>query len=392
MTAAALAKRGFGFVLALVVVLLLVGQLLGQPILLGYVASGSMEPTMDTGDGFIAIPSIVSGDVEEGDVIVFQARELHGGSLTTHRVVDTTDEGYVTKGDANPFTDQDGGEPPVQDGQIVAKALQIRGVVVTIPYLGTSVMAIQGFAERGYGTIATIVGVTTTPSSNGLGAMLVAIGVAFLGFATLFERLGPARRETTRRRSRENVIAFWTALGLVLLVFVTFATAAMVVPSGTYEYELVSTESPTNDPQIVTPGATTELTRSVHNAGYVPVTIVHESESSGIGVDPRWQTVGIRDRGETSVWLTAPEETGKYTRHLGEYRYLAVLPPVALVWLHDLHPLAAIAAVNGVIVATTVSLVLLIFGSGDIRFRSPGHHVPLSTRLERRLRKWLNDR
>jgi len=58
MTTASLLKRGLGFGLALVVVLLIVGQLLGQPILLGYVATGSMEPTMDAGDGFVSVPAL----------------------------------------------------------------------------------------------------------------------------------------------------------------------------------------------------------------------------------------------------------------------------------------------------------------------------------------------
>lgn len=387
-----LAKRGAGLAIALVVVLLLVGQLLGQPILLGYVATGSMEPTMDAGDGFVAIPSIAAGDVEEDDVVVYQARDLHDGGLTTHRVVGETEEGYVTKGDANPFTDQDGGEPHVTEGQIVAEVLQVNGNVVTVPYLGSAIMGVQGLVERAYGTIAPVLGLTTSASSDGLGSMLVAVGVAMLGFGALLERLGPGQRETRRSRSRENVIAFWAALALVLLVFVTFATAAMVVPSGTTEYELISTENPDDDPQIVAPGATTELSRTVDNAGYLPVVVVHEAESGGISADPSRQTIGIRDSGETTVTLSAPEETGEYTRHLGEYRYLAVLPPSVLGWLHSLHPLAAIAAVNGVIVGVAVAIVLALFGSGDIRYRSAGGNASLSTRLERKLRKWLRDR
>ncbi len=315
MTAVGLAKRGLGLVLVLAVLLLVVGQLLGQPILLGYVATGSMEPTIDTGDGFVAIPSLVAGDVEEGDVVVYQARTLHDGGLTTHRVVGETEEGYVTKGDANPFTDQDGGEPHVTEGQIVAEVWQPGGTVVTIPQLGTAVLAIQGVAASAAGVVASVFGLATM-SGNGLGALMVAIGVALLGFGTLFDRLGPSKRETRRSRSRENVIAFWTALGLVLLVFVTFATAAMVVPSGTTEYELVSSESPDDNPQIVAPGETATLTRTVDNSGYLPIVVVHEAESRSISADPARQTVGIRDSGETTVSLSAPEETGEYTRHL----------------------------------------------------------------------------
>ncbi|WP_435552324.1 signal peptidase I [Natrinema sp. CGMCC1.2065] len=390
MTNSTLVTRGLGSLLALVVILLVVGQLLGQPILLGYVATGSMEPEIDAGDGFVAVPSVVTGPVEEGDVVVFQARDLNGGGLTTHRVVDETEEGYVTKGDANPFTDQDGGEPHVTEGQIVAEAWQVNGKVVTIPHLGTAIMGFQSAVQSGVETITSVFGVTTG-SSNGLGALLVGVGVAMLGFGTLLERLGPGRRETSRSRSRENVIAFWTALGLVLLVFVTFATAAMVVPSGTTEYGLISSESPTDDPQIVAPGETSELTRTIDNAGYLPIVVAHEAESGGIGVEPRSQTIGIRDSGEATVTLSAPEQTGEYTRHLGEYRYLAVLPPSVLLWLHGLHPLAAIAAVNVVIVGIAVAIVLLLFGSDDIRVRSAGSHVPLSTRLKRRARRWVRD-
>ncbi|QSX00381.1 signal peptidase I [Haloterrigena alkaliphila] len=388
MTEATLLKRALGLGVALVVVLLLVGQLLGQPILLGYVATGSMEPALEAGDGFVAIPSVAAGEVEEGDVVVFEARELHGGGLTTHRVVGETDEGYVTKGDANPFTDQDGGEPHVTKGQIVATALQVNGDVVTIPGLGTAVMGIQSVAKSAYGTIAPVFGLTTTAGSEGIGALLVALGVALLGFGALLERVGPGRRETHRSRSRENVIAFWTALGLVLLVFVTFATAAMVIPSGTTEYGLVSTNSPTDDPQVLAPGETGELERTVDNTGYLPIVTVHEVRSNNVAVEPGSQTVGIRSSGTATVSLTAPEATGEYTRHVGEYRYLTVLPPSVLVSLHGLHPLAAIAAVNGVIVGLAVAIVLLVFGHTDLRFRSAGDHVPLSTRLERKLRKW----
>ncbi len=72
---------------------LIVGQLLGQPVLLGFVETGSMEPTIETGDGFVAVPSDLTGDPEPGDVVVFDAEELEGGGLTTHRIVEETEQG-----------------------------------------------------------------------------------------------------------------------------------------------------------------------------------------------------------------------------------------------------------------------------------------------------------
>ncbi|MFC7114202.1 signal peptidase I [Natronoarchaeum sp. GCM10025703] len=147
MTLRSYAEAALGTALVVLVLALLLGQLLGQPILLGFVSTGSMEPAVDAGDGFVAVPALLAGDVSEGDIVVFDAEELQGGGLTTHRVVGETDEGYVTKGDANPFTDQDGGEPPVSEGQIVAHALQVGDTAVTIPHLGTGIMGVQSAAD-----------------------------------------------------------------------------------------------------------------------------------------------------------------------------------------------------------------------------------------------------
>ncbi|RLM60020.1 S26 family signal peptidase, partial [Halorubrum sp. Atlit-26R] len=55
---------------------MLVGQQLGQPIVLGFVLTGSMnaEPAnMAPGDGFVAVPPSIAGDIEEGDVVTFEA-------------------------------------------------------------------------------------------------------------------------------------------------------------------------------------------------------------------------------------------------------------------------------------------------------------------------------
>ncbi|ERH05318.1 MAG: signal peptidase I, archaeal type [Halonotius sp. J07HN4] len=105
------------------ILLFLVAQLIGQPPVV-FVESGSMAPTLEPNDGYLAVPMLFAGDIEVGDVILFKSQELGGGELTTHRVNDVTDEGYITKGDANPFTDQSADEPPVSEGQIRSVALR----------------------------------------------------------------------------------------------------------------------------------------------------------------------------------------------------------------------------------------------------------------------------
>ncbi|WP_394352913.1 signal peptidase I [Natronococcus sp. JC468] len=192
-------------VVALALLAIVAGHVLGVPIGLSYVETGSMEPTIETGDGFVAVPSAVAGPIEEGDVIVFDAREIEGGGLTTHRVVETTDQGYVTQGDANPFPDQDSGEPVVTDGQVAATALQINGEVVTIPQLGTAVMSLESGLESGQRWLASTLGTTAVLGTQGLSNLLLAFGLVVLGVSlAIFERCERLTAMTERRHSDSN--------------------------------------------------------------------------------------------------------------------------------------------------------------------------------------------
>ena len=90
------------------------------------VASGSMEPTIDTG----SIAFVIGGhDYDTGDVVTFE----RDGATVTHRIVDRTDGGYVTAGDAN-------GAP---DDWIVPEDRIIGAVIGTVPHYG-SVLAFAG--------------------------------------------------------------------------------------------------------------------------------------------------------------------------------------------------------------------------------------------------------
>ncbi|MFB6362049.1 MAG: signal peptidase I, partial [Halobacteriales archaeon] len=194
--------RGVEIFVLLLVVTLVAGQLLGQPILLSYVETGSMEPQLQPGDGFIAIPIWAAGPIEEGDVIVFDAQEIHDGGLVTHRVVDVTDRGFITKGDANPFTDQDGREPPVQRPQVVAKAFQINGEVVAIPALGAVVIAIgdvlsvvQGQISGFQQQLAVLFQTRALLGTQGLAYILFGFGVSAYLLSFLTGQGSPRERE-----------------------------------------------------------------------------------------------------------------------------------------------------------------------------------------------------
>lgn len=118
--------------------LLVAGAVL--PVQVLYASSGSMEPTIREGDLYIVRGS---SDVEEGDVIAFESSRYE--QIVTHRVVDRTPDGFVTKGDANPSTDQAGGHPPVRDSQVIGEVVEVAGTPVTVPGIGPAIDLLQTY-------------------------------------------------------------------------------------------------------------------------------------------------------------------------------------------------------------------------------------------------------
>ena len=347
---------------------LIAGQLLGQPVLLGFVETGSMEPTIETGDGFVAVPSALAGEPEPGDVIVFEAEELHGGGLTTHRVVEETDEGYVTKGDANPFTDQDGEEPPVQDGQIVAHAWRVDGEVVTIPSLGTGVMAIGDGLERVQNRLAVAFGVGSFRDTAGVAYLGLGLSVLLYGVETIRERRESSFESRLGRGGSEGLDPRLLSATFAALV-VLAAMGAMLVPAGTHSYDVVSAESDSERPLVIERGTTEEIAYPVGNGGLVPIVSYVESGSDRAAVASDRTTVGPRDDGEVAVSITAPEETGHYPTYVTEYRYLRVLPLPVIDALYEVHPWAPFAAIVSLLGGGTDGLGRLLLRSRAPRAR-----------------------
>ncbi|ELZ44472.1 peptidase S26B, signal peptidase [Halorubrum coriense DSM 10284] len=371
----------------LVVLSLVVGQFLGQPVLLSYVETGSMQPTLDPGDGFIAIPAQIAGGIGPGDIVTFDAQEIQGGGLTTHRVVEETERGYITRGDNNPFTDQDGGEPVVQDADVVAKALQVGGGVVVIPHLGTAAMGFQSALQSVQTQLAVTFGVRSLQGTQGLAYII--FGLSAVAYAVDWYLTAGGRDRETRDRSRDDGTSVLAILGTLALVLMATATAAMIVPAGTQEYGVVSAEFESENPTVIESGTSHELEYVVPNAGIVPVYAYVTPASPGVNVDPQRLSVGSRGEASTTVTLSAPDETGYYRLFVVEHRYLAVLPPGIVDELYGVHPWVPLVAINGLLGGGVVAIGLLLLRGEPARIRSRDsrERPPLHRRLLRELYK-----
>ena len=357
-------------VLGVMLVSLLAGNFLGYPVLLGHVDSNSMEPTLNEGDGFIAIPTAIAGDVGRGDVVVFQAEQIQSGETTTHRIVEERSNGYITQGDNNPFTDQGSGEPPVTDGQVKAVVLTVDGTVVRIPHLGTASDAISSALGSAEGRVAGLLGVRQLGSQQ-LAYLLFGFGTVLFAVLFVTERTGNRTRQRSRSRSRAAVFDTRILLAVSIVLLCAGATLGMVMPAGSETYGIVSTEGNSTSPTIIPQGETDSFAYQVHNGGFLPTVSHFEPRSDGITIEP--DRVGLA-RGETTnatVTFEAPDETGYYLRSMTEYRYLVVVPPSTIDSLYEIHPWTPYVLINAVIVTPFVLVWLLLGGPTDkIRLRS----------------------
>jgi len=365
-------EKAFVALLVVAVSVLILGNLLGQPLLLGFVETDSMSPTLESGDMFFALPTFVTGSPSKGDVVVYEAEEIQGGGLTTHRVVGETDGGYITKGDSNPFTDQDGGEPVVTEGKVVADVLQVGGTVVSVPYVGTAVGSVRGSVAW----LLSVAGVGTGDDSGVAGFLLFSAGVV-LFFLSLFG--GKYERKRGRSVSKgylseQNAAVLFTVL--LLLVVLVPANYAMLSPGGEYELELGEL-----DDEYEATDAESEVT--VSNDGFVAMVVVLDSAGGNLQVRDGVLEVPGGEEVKTSVSPKRVSE--KYV--LTEHRYFMLLPPSLLTLLHSTSPFLALLAVNAVLGVGVVGLSLGLVSTK--RGRRRGRSLPPSERVRRELRRFL---
>jgi len=340
------------------------GHVLGQPILLGYVTTGSMTGTIDPGQGFVAIPIQLAGPVHIGDVVTYKAQVLHHGKLTTHRVVGTRAGGFVTQGDANLVTDQQAGEPIVHRSQIASKALQIGGHVVVIPFLGTIVHATQGIFDALHRVVAAVVGPQTLSPTQLSMIVLAAVGGLYA--------LGgdDDRRVRVRATHRETGIDGTLTLAAIVVLVVAAVTGAAFFGSGTTHVAMDSVAPANAGNGGVTAGTNATRNLTLANGGLLPVTAVVASDSRGVWVHR--PLVGLGPGSTTAVPITfhAPSTPGRYRRSIRVQRYPAVLPSGVTLALFRVHPLAPLALDDVLLAVLAWAAGRRLLGPGRVRFRS----------------------
>lgn len=352
-------RRKLAAILVLAFALALVAPA-ASPVQISYVTSESMEPTIAVDDGYVLVPS---GTVETGDIVTFYSEER--GSYVTHRVVGDSADGFVTRGDANPSTDQAAGYPAVERSDIAGTVFTVGEDPLVIPFLGTLVSLLGTYW---YGVI--------------------------VGLLLLFGRdIGYSRSRTKENVTRARDIVVPAAI-VALVVGVALISLAAVHQTQDYTVTEGATAGPT---ELEVGNASTETLRVTLTS-----TVFTDSEMDASGMDivdtsavtpgngtpngtasGAWPPQRLSSQTTQNVTVTVPPqaETGLHRTGLDMYTYPATLPPGAITALHGLHPLAAALGTVAAIVVPLVAFFVLVT---DITTPLRGTRRRVSRRLEGR--------
>lgn len=297
------------------------------PLQLSYVYSDSMEPTIERSDGYVLIRT---GDASVGDIVTFWSSER--GSYVTHRITGRSDQGFITKGDANPTTDQAAGSPYVGRDDIRGRVLTVRGTPVLVPRLGE-------FAQSVRTHRAPIVGL--------LGSALLA---------------GLLRGRTASRPSR-SVPRVRDVLWPVFVVAVISAVGLQFVGGHTKQVTYVALSSETDEPNRLTVGEAGTDSFTINQSKPPMTTHVVSTDRMTITNQTRnASTITV------SVRIPPPTQTGVVTTTVTVNRYVTVLPTSIIHRLHGIHPLLAGSTTVGVAMLPIVILATVgIDGKRPIR-------------------------
>lgn len=369
---------GTGLV-GLLLVSMLGGAIFGQPVVLGYVETESMAPTLEPGDGFVAVPAPLVGSIEAGDVVVFQAEVIDGGGLTTHRVVGETEGGYVTRGDNNVVTDQDSGEPPVGRDRVVAEVLQIGDNVVVVPGVGVIAGAARSVVSIVSGALGGLFG------GQSVAYLVFASGVLAYLWSVYQERSaeGSSRRERTR--SDDSIDARVAVLGMAVLMGAVL-TGSMLGAGTTHQFDVIATETDSDRQYVIPRGTTENVTYTIPSYGILPAAVFLEPKTDNIEVRPKELYVPSTAERNATVTLAAPPAGGHHPQRLAEHRYLGVLPMGVTRSLYAVHPVLPVVVINLLVGGGVIGLGWALFGNRRIRLGSRSPDRPLTYRLRRWLR------
>lgn len=322
-------------------VVVISGGLLGRPLLVAAVPTGSMAPALEPGDLIPVVPLWAWGSPVPGEIIVFRT-PAHPNWVVHRIVAGDAHAGYVTRGDANPGRDPE----PVLLADIAGVVPAGRGGALRLRHLGALSMERTPLSDP-----------LVTVLALGLGVYLVLTDVP-----RPWRRCPRLRRPGRRPTGRFLVRSYGLMAGAAFLL--TLMPAWVLSGAGRVEYEVVTAlpAHVTSSHRVLT-GSRRVQEHTLRNPVPIPLAVVFTAGDPALEFAPRWALVppGGSVTVRSVVHGGAP---GHYVAHVHQGVYLPLLPLPLLAWLSGLTPLLAATAC-----ALLPAGAVLALAAGDLRFR-----------------------
>lgn len=311
------------------------------PINLAFVDSNSMAPEIETGDMFFVQSS---ESYEIGDIIVFESSARSDSTIITHRIIEENQNGFITKGDNNDATDQELGDAPVSDQQIIGKVIESGDSAVTVPELGVVSRILSKYQIQLIGGIFALLFVDT-------------IGLYSLSSDRNKNRSNP----DNNIKRYPSPIKVTIVLSIVLIVLwsgLIYLSSEPVLSENVRIGEAETDDISTGERSVSTVNYSVSSRLPVNNQAY----ILGNGKVLSVDKLPN-EDISVR-------YATGPyNEPGLENVQVLTYSYPTLLPSSVITYLHNIHPILACIGTSSVISMPIVLVVFLLFDNSPIRVR-----------------------
>ncbi|WP_456328461.1 signal peptidase I [Archaeoglobus sp.] len=320
----------------LAVVFLLVsvtGFILDRPVLISYVTSDSMTPTLNKGDLFLINPFSKG---KTGDIIVFKMN----GHWTVHRIYAETSEGYITKGDNNVATDQQGGRSDaIRKEDVVGTVVTIFDKPIKIPYVGMYIQEFSKSTKNLYIAIVVIV----------LGSILLTAG---------------GKDRVRKRKKRVVKVKYKTLYTIVSAVTIAIILISIVATWGTVGFNYASTLAGGQKEGWYLPNTEFDRPIVIENKAFYPMYYILSPKGDRIALDKTDFMLMRNEKESINVHVKVPVNTKIYYEQIDVYTYPPLLPTDLIKRLWNLNPYLPLVAFS-IEIAGVLAIVYFATGSGE---------------------------
>jgi signal peptidase len=319
-----------------------------QPMLMSAVRSNSMYPLLERGDA-VFIKKLAPKDViKNGDIVVFKTEN---GSYASqgwimHRIIEgDIDKGYITKGDANKYIDQElGGTGPIIREWISSRAVTIGGFPIKFPLIGYIPLYMEKFQENPY-TLPVI-------------AIILAIIVG------ISEITGNKKNKRKKHNLELTMIYFFSGFTIAIVVGATMLATSqhIIVP-----YEISEKNKGAlmgSSIGILEVGEEVERPLAdLSNKGFFPIVATTVSKDKQISFSHDKVVIKPREQHNITMKVRA-EKPGKYITSIWVGMFLPFLPANVIYMLASINYWLALF-----IVSLIPSVPVMLYPLADFRMR-----------------------